>query len=128
MSNQPMILVAEPEEVVRESIQITLIEEGYDCHAVCDTVSLLRAIRIHNSNLIIADVRIIYDKIHEILDTQNHYSTVPPFLVVLSYEQVGTMPNLMKLGITEYLIKPFSFEELLERIQKTIIPKPNTPI
>jgi len=78
MSNQPMILVAEPEEAVRESIQITLIEEGYDCHAVCDTVSLLRAIRIHNSNLIIADVHIIYDRIQEILDTQNHYSTVPP--------------------------------------------------
>lgn len=121
-----MILVAEPEEAVRESIQITLIEEGYDCHAVCDTVSLLRAIRIHNSNLIIADVHIIYDKIQEILDTQNHYSTVPPFLVILSYEQVGTMLNLMKFGITEYLIKPFSFEELLDRGQKLLAPRFNT--
>ena len=128
MSNRPMILVAEPEEAVRESIQIILREEGCNCHAVGDCTSLLRAIRIHESCLIIADIHIVYDNVGEILAALTHYATIPPLLIMVSYERIGDMLYLMKFGITEYLIKPFTFEELLEHIQKTIIPKPNTPI
>lgn len=113
----PMILLAEPEEAIRESIEMILIEEGYDCHAVSNTQSLMQSISIHNSNLIIADVHTIYNNIEEILEIQNHYSNFPPFLVTLSYEQVRDMLYLMKFGITEYLIKPFQFDEMTNRIR-----------
>lgn len=117
MPNIPMILLAEPEEAIRESIEMILIEEGYDCHPVSNTQSLMQAISIHNSNLIIADVHTIYDNIEEILKIQNHYSNFPPFLVTLNYEQVRDMLYLMRFGITEYLIKPFQFDEMTNRIR-----------
>ena len=114
----PMVLLAEPEEAIRESIEMILIDEGYDCHAVSNTQSLMQAISIHNSDLIIADVGIINDNIQEIMNVQNKYSEIPPFLVTLSYEQVQHMIYLMRFGITEYLIKPFQFQEMTLRIRE----------
>jgi len=129
MSNKcPIILLAEPEENIRESIKMVLIDEGYDCHAVCNKQALLRAIHIYKSDLIIADIHTIYDDIPEILLALNCYKMIPHLLVSVSYERIRDMLYLMNFGITEYLVKPFSFEELLERIQKTITPKPHTPI
>ncbi len=121
----PMILLAEPEEAIRESIEMILIDEGYDCHPVSHTRALMQAISIHNSDLIIADVGMIYDSIEEILDAQKKYSDFPPFLVTLSYEQVRDMLYLMKFGITEYLIKPFPFDEMTSRIRKILDEQPS---
>ncbi|MCW9707297.1 response regulator transcription factor [Fodinibius salsisoli] len=119
ISNIPTILVAEPEETIRVSIEMILIEEGYDCHAVSHPQSLLRAVEAYNSDLIIADVDILYDYIEEVLSLQSrsHNSEPPGFLVILSYEQVQDMLYLMQFGITEYLIKPFRFEEMTNRIR-----------
>lgn len=115
----PTIILAEPEEAIRVSIEMVLIEEGYDCHAVSNPQSLLQAVETYQSDLIIGDISILYDHIQEILSIQNrnHRSDPPSFLVMLSYEQVHDMLYLMKYGITQYLTKPFQFEEMTSRIQ-----------
>lgn len=119
ISDIPTILLAEPEEAIRVSIEMILIEEGYDCHAVSHPQSLLQAVETYNSDLIIADVDILYGHIEEILSIQSrsHDSEPPNFLVILSYEQVEDMLYLMQFGITQYLVKPFQFEEMTNRIR-----------
>lgn len=120
MPNTPVILLAEPEDAVRESIEIILIEEGYDCHSVSNTPTLIQALQTYNTDLIIADVNLVYDNIKEILNILNscHRPDRPEFMVMLSYEQIRDMLYLMKFGITDYLIKPFSFEEMIDRVQR----------
>ncbi|MDZ7716472.1 MAG: response regulator [Balneolaceae bacterium] len=122
MSNhRAMILVAEPEEAVHESIQMVLMEEGYDCHVVTNTSSLLRAIDIHDSDMLIADISLIYDDVKEILSAMSKYDTqYPPVLVTITYERVRDMLDLMSVGISEYLLKPFQFEDLLDRVQRVL--------
>lgn len=126
MSDRAMILIAEPEEAVRESIETVLIDEGYDCHAVNDTEALLRAIQIHNLDMIVADIQLIHADVKEILDVLRQYEPAPPpILVTLNYERIGDMLDLIRFGINEYLLKPFLFEEMTERIQKLLAPKPD---
>lgn len=120
MSNSPIILVAEPEESIRKSIDIVLTDEGYKCHCVPDKASLLDEIHACKPDLIIADIHILYHKMPEIVLSLNQYETHPPILVMLSYERVYDMLYLMKFNVTEYLVKPFAFEDMLERIPKLI--------
>lgn len=115
-----MILIAEPEEAIRESIEMVLIDEGYDCHAVSDTDSLIRAIHLHESNLIIADIHLIHDKIEEILEAIQQYPHSPPILVTMTYERIRDMLDLIRFGVGEYLLKPFQFEEMIDRVHKII--------
>jgi len=121
-----MILIAEPEDAIRESIEMVLADEGYDCHAVSDTKSLLRAISIHNSDLIITDINLIHPDVEEILNELGQFdSEAPPIIVTLNYERIGDMLSLVKFGISEYMLKPFLFEEMTERIERLLQQKEN---
>src|SRR5699024_5127142 len=116
-SNRPMIILAEPEEAIRNSVEMILLDEGYDCHAVADFQALLRAIHLHDCDLIIADITFMHRNIESILLAQQSYSTsAPPILISLYYQRIRDMLHLMKFKVTEYLIKPFNFDEMLGRI------------
>lgn len=115
-----MILVAEPEEVVRESIEMVLIDEGYDCHTVADPQALLRAIHLHECDLIIGDITILYNNIEAIMAALQSYSSPASILVTLTYERIRDMMYLMKFHVTEYMTKPFNFDDMLERISKLV--------
>lgn len=119
MSDRPMIIVAETEKAVRESIEMILIDEGYDCHAVADLQALLRAIHLHDCDLIIADIAFMYRNIETVLSALKNYSSCPPpILITLFYERIRDMLHLIKFKVTEYLIKPFNFDQMLYRISK----------
>lgn len=126
MPERTLILLAEPEEATRESVEMILTDEGYDCYTVCDSESLLRAIHIHRYDLIIADINIVHAEIREILSALGQYPARSPILVTLTYERIGEMLELIKFGVTEYLLKPFPFEDLVERVEKLISHKTNT--
>ena len=127
MPERAMILIAEPEDAIRESIEMVLIDEGYDCHAVSDTASLLRAINIHNSDVIVTDIDLIFSEMEEILNVLGQFdSNPPPVIVTLNYERIGDMLSLVKFGVSEYLLKPFLFEEMTERIERLLQQKENT--
>ena len=125
-AEKSMILLAEPEEAIRESIEMVLIDEGYDCHGVTDTESLVRAIHIHDSDLIIADIQLLHPGIQNILAAISEYPDPPPILVTLTYERIRDMLELIKFGLGEYLLKPFQFEEMLERVQRLLSEKANS--
>lgn len=120
-----MILLAESEEATRESMEMVLIDEGYDCYSVSNTESLIRALNIHQCDLIITDIDIIHSEIAEILSLLQEHSNAPPILVTLSYERVAEMLNLAKYGICEYILKPLQFEEMMDRIIKILNPDNN---
>jgi len=126
MSEKAMILLAEPEEAIRESIEMVLLDEGYDCHAVSDTEALLRAIHIHDSDLIIADVHLIHQEARKILETLDEYANPPTIMVNLNYERIRDMLDLIKFGIGEYLLTPFQFEEMLDRVHRLLSERTNS--
>lgn len=121
MPDRAMILIADAEDAIRESIEMVLTDEGYDCHAVQDTGSILRAIDIHESDLIIVDIDLIYPDVETVLKALRQFDeSPPPIIVTLNYERIGDMMSLVKFGVSEYLLKPFLFEEMTERIEKLL--------
>lgn len=127
MPDRAKILIAEPEDAIKESIEMVLLDEGYDCHAVHDTDSMLQAISIHDSDLIVVDIDLIYPEVEEILDALKQFEgSPPPVIVTLNYERIGDMLTLISFGVREYMLKPFLFEEMTERIEKLLHKNQNT--
>lgn len=127
MPDRAMILIAEPEDAIRESIEMILMDEGYDCHAVTNTAAMIRAISIHDSDLIVADINLLYPNMEKILEVLHQFSPNPPLmLVTLNYERIGDMVSLIKFGVCEYLLKPFLFDEMTGRIEKLLEHKTDT--
>lgn len=120
MRTPSKILIAETEENIRESIEIILFDEGYACKTIAQSDSLAKSTLSYKPDLIIIDIDLLYDHVQELLKTLNQYSLSPSILVTLSYERVSDMLYLMKFNVTEYIIKPFQFDDMLDRINKMI--------
>jgi len=121
MSEQTVILLAEPEAAIRESVEMILTEEGYTCRTVPDTESLLSSLYIHPSDLIIADVQLFSEEIQNITLILDRHKNRPPMLITLGYDQLHHVDTLKKFDITDYILKPFHFEEMLERIKQLLL-------
>ncbi|HYW35201.1 MAG TPA: response regulator [Balneolaceae bacterium] len=120
MSKQPVILLAEPEATIRESVEMILTDEGYTCRTVSDTDSLLDSLYIHPSDLIIADVQLFSEEIQQIILILDRHKSRPPTLITLGYDQLHHMSALKEFDVSEYIIKPFHFEDMLERVQQLL--------
>lgn len=124
---KPTILIADPEEAIRDSLQIVLLEEGYDSAVAASQPAMLELIRNQSYDLIIADVAMLATNVDEFTETVSSSSPSSKIIVTTSYEDVSYILALMRYGIMEYMIKPFEFDELIERIHKLLRQIPQTP-
>lgn len=115
------IIVADSEEAIRDSLEMVLKEEGYDCRTAADRESLVATLSDYRPDLIISDVVLIRGQADEILSHLEPCNQSQCILITLTYERIGEMFDLLQHDITEYLLKPFQFEELLERIEKMLV-------
>lgn len=120
MSQKASILIAESERAIRESVEMILMDEDYCCHTADSFQALLEIIDLHEFDIIIADINILSGKIERLNFILQNMPSPPTILVTLSYHQVREMLPLMKHGASEYLLKPFLFEDLLNRIQRIL--------
>lgn len=124
---KPIILIADPEEATRDSLQLVLLEEGYDSTVAASQQDMLEMINKQSYDLIIADVGMLATHVDEFTEKVSSSSPSAKIIVTTSYEDVNYILGLMRYGIMEYLIKPFEFDELIERIHHLLQQIPKTP-
>lgn len=120
MPKNVKILIAEPERAIRESIEMILADEGYHCITSRNFDAMLKDIYLNTFDIIIADINLLSDNLDELNKAIHAHTSPPVILITLSYEQIRDLLPLMKFGINEYLLKPFLFDDLLERIERII--------
>jgi DNA-binding NtrC family response regulator len=111
-----VILVAEDEEGVRESLAEVLREEGYEVTAVADGQAALAAIDKGDFDLVLSDIRMPGADGLELL---RHVRAVAPqtlFLFMTAHASVETAVEALRRGAQDYLLKPLVFEEALYKV------------
>lgn len=116
MPELPNILLAETELAILESLEFILSEEDYRCRTASDANGFLEALKEEQPDLIIADISILHQQLDEFLSLRNRRQSHCPVLVTLYYEEIAELLPLIKSDISEYLLKPFLFDDLLDRI------------
>jgi DNA-binding response OmpR family regulator len=118
------ILIAEDERDIRELISFTLQYAGYDVITVIDGEEAVEEAKNELPDLILMDVRMPrmtgYEAC-EILKNQETTGNIPVVFLSAKGQETEVQAGL-EAGADEYIIKPFSPDELTDRV-KTILAK-----
>jgi len=111
-----LILLVDDEQLITDSLSYSLKREGFDVATVADGISAINAVEEHNPDLIVLDLMLPDISGFEVCRRLRTFTTTPVIMLTARGEEIDRVLGL-EVGADDYLAKPFSFRELLARIQ-----------
>ena len=117
----PRVLLVEDEQPIRDIIVPWLFRDGFDCREAADgraAIELLAAgtrINLVLSNLLLP----LVDGFTLLLHVKQHYPRIP-FAFVTAIHDSQVREAVMRYGADGYLQKPFTEQEFLALVRRTI--------
>lgn len=113
------ILVADDDEMIVDVLLDQFTREGYAVVTAGDGVEALHKARLAQPDLILLDVMMPKLQGWEVLRELRRDSTAPVLMLTARGEELDRVLGL-ELGADDYIVKPFSFRELLARVRATL--------
>lgn len=113
------ILIIEDNEKLAQMLKTALVREGFSADYLTDGAAGESRALIHNENygLIILDLMLPGRSGEEICKKIREKGISTPILVLTAKSETKDKIFLFNLGADDYLVKPFSLEELIARIR-----------
>ena len=111
------ILVVEDDRTVGQYLHRGLEEAQYHADLVTDGMEALRLASGGQYDLVILDLRLPGMTGHEVLRTLRDRGNTTPVLILTAQDDVGQKVEALRAGADDYVTKPFSFEEVLARVE-----------
>ncbi|MBM6774292.1 response regulator transcription factor [Olsenella profusa] len=120
--DRPRVLVVEDDPALSEVVCTFLGDEGYACApAFSGTEALLAAERAAEKNepydLVILDLMLPGVPGEELLGRLRAEGVAAPVIVTSAKGALSDRVGVLRLGASDYLVKPFDLEELLARVE-----------
>ncbi len=121
---QGRVLVVDDEAAVRKPICIAMAKAGYEAVEAEDGEHAIRVLNEGDNPLmidaILCDIRMPrINGAEAIAHFRAQYPTIP-IVVLTGYPDVHLATNLMKQGVTDYLVKPVTKDQLLDVIRNAV--------
>jgi DNA-binding NtrC family response regulator len=116
----PSILIVEDEAKMRRLLELNLGEQGYGVHAASEAETGLNIIRQEKIDLVLTDLKLPGMDGLEFLQMLKRTNATIPVVVMTAYGTVETAVEAMKAGAADYVLKPFSLEEIQLVIRKEL--------
>ncbi len=110
------VLVAEDDEGLRSVLARGLREHGYVVDAVVDGADALRYLRAYHYEVAILDWRMPRQSGVEVVDAMRNSGDRTPVLMLTARDATEDRVTGLNRGADDYLVKPFSFSELVARL------------
>ena len=114
------ILVADDEEIVRESLQGWLAKDGYTVETAEDGPSALAKLKTGRRAILLVDLKMPGMDGLEVLAEAKKIQPELSVVIMTAYATVDTAVTAMKDGAYDYIVKPFDPEELSQMIHKIV--------
>jgi two-component system, OmpR family, response regulator len=118
------LLVIEDDAIIRKFLAVSLKREGFAVDVAEDGEQGSYIARTNEYDLIILDNVLPKKSGPEVCAELRKHSKTTRILVLSVQADAPTKVDLLRLGADDYLAKPFSYEELLERI-RAILRRPS---
>lgn len=124
------ILIAEDQKDLNKILMKKLTAEGYSVDTAFDGEEALDFIRMADYDGMILDINMPRKNGLEVVETIRKNGNYTPVLFLTARDSIEDKVTGLDIGANDYLVKPFSFEELMARVRaltrKTA--ESNTPI
>ena len=122
--NRKRILAVDDAVIILRRITNAL-EEYYDVVTVSSGTRALKYLEKEKPDLILLDIRMMpkdgFETLQEIRAMEDRSDI--PVIMLTGVEDKTYLIEGIKLGICDYILKPFSPDDLLERIQRVLDPE-----
>ena len=116
--SRPRVLVVDDEPRLTELLSLELIVEGYDVDIASDgATGLIRSRSEPAPDLIILDWNLPDFSGIDICQRIRAGGICTPILMLTGHEEVSDRVTALDAGVDDYLIKPFSIDELMARLR-----------
>lgn len=116
MADSYKILVVEDDAAVRRLVTTTLTLHGYTCQEAKTANQALLELSTQPPDLVVLDLGLPDHDGVEVIHALREWSTLPVIVVSARLEDADKVEAL-DAGADDYLVKPFSVEELLARVR-----------
>jgi DNA-binding NtrC family response regulator len=116
----PTILIVEDEPKMLRLLELTLAEEGFATRAAADAETGLKILVQEQIDLVVTDLKLPGMNGLEFLQAVKRTNASIPVVVMTAYGTVETAVEAMKAGASDYVLKPFSLEEIKLIIHKEL--------
>jgi DNA-binding NtrC family response regulator len=112
------ILVVEDEEKLRRVIQLQLLSAGFDVDQAGTAEDGLKS--ADRADLVVTDLKLPRMDGLEFLATIRRQNTQVPVIIMTAFGSVEAAVQAMKSGATDFLLKPFSLDHLMQVVGKAL--------
>ncbi len=113
-----LVLIAEDDELILRTIEHKLLKEGYEVIIARNGKDAIDAIKNKEIDLVITDIMMPFASGIEILSIIKSIGKNIPVIMLSSLGQEEVVLEAFNLGAADFMIKPFSPNELIIRIKK----------
>ncbi len=110
------ILLVDDEQLITDSLSYSLKREGFEVDIAADGLSAIKAVEETRPDLIVLDLMLPDISGFEVCRRLRTFTTTPVIMLTARGEEIDRVLGL-EVGADDYLAKPFSFRELLARLQ-----------
>src|ERR1019366_5201637 len=112
------ILVVEDEAKLRRVIELQLTSAGFDVDKAATAEEGLRV--VDRADLVLTDLKLPAMDGLQLLAVIRRQNTQVPVVMMTAFGSVETAVEAMKAGATDFLLKPFSLDHLMQVIHKAL--------
>jgi len=120
------ILVVDDEGSMRLALSEALSRAGYVVETATDGFDALKRFRKDRFNAVISDVKMPKMSGLEVLKEIKGISPQTPMIMVTAYGTIENAVEAMKEGASDYILKPFSYEDLESAVRRVMLTTPRS--
>lgn len=123
MDERKRILVVDDDVLIVDLFRMALEDEGYIVETAFTGEQALKAMRVTIFNLVILDVFLPDIKGVSVVEKMREENNDVRLILITGNETYARCVDVLKLGISEILLKPIKLNELVMHV-KTVLEKP----
>jgi DNA-binding NtrC family response regulator len=118
--NMSRILLAEDDEIMRETLFDRLTKNGWQVDDAKDGKKALSLVEENYYNLVLSDIRMPGLDGNRLLDKIQRISPDTDTIMMTAYGSVENAVDCLKKGAADYILKPFDMDDLTIRIRRLL--------
>lgn len=113
----PHILIMEDEEIVARGLEMVFTEQGYNVDLAFTGKQALETFDADSYDLLVADLKLPDADGMDVIKSVKEKKPETEVVVITGYSSVNSAVDAMKMGVFDYISKPFMEDDIKEAVE-----------